>query len=102
MRSFIALLLLIVVFLTGMLVGMDKNEGMHANHLSSEEHITKQQENLIEWEVYEEQPIIEEQKLTFDPSKHTTQKIATLLETGVKGFYEVVVDILYQITSLFV
>ena len=96
------ILLLVVVFLTGMLIGMDKKEVLQANDLSSEEHIAEQTENIIEWEVYEEQPVIEEQMLAFEPPEHTTQKIATLLETGVKGFYEVVVDILYQITSLFV
>lgn len=35
-----------------------------------------------------------------EPS-HFTEKTASFLETAVKGFYEVVVEILYQISSLF-
>jgi len=102
MRSFIVLLLLVVVFLTGMLIGMEKKEGRYANHLSSEEHVIDQTEKLKEWDVYDEQPMIEEQMLAFEAPEQTTQKVATLLETGVKGFYEIVVDLLFQISSLFI
>jgi len=36
-----------------------------------------------------------------DGQIHTTQKVASFLEKGVKGFYEIVVEVLYQISSLF-
>lgn len=102
MRSFIVLLLLIVVFLTGMLIGMERKEDIFANHLLPKVNHMEQPENITESEVYEEPLLIEEQMIDFDVPAQTTQKMATFLEAGVKGFYEIVVEVLFQISSLFI
>jgi len=102
MRSFIVLLLLIVVFLSGMLIGMDKKESSLVNHLPIEGNVIEQADWLSESGAYEKQLIVEEEMIEFDFPEQNTQKIAMFLEAGVKGFYEVVVDILFEISSLFI
>lgn len=102
MRSFIVLLLLIVVFLTGMLIGIEREGGIHANQISPEVNVAEQTGQLTHWEAYDEVSTIEKQLLDMEGPEQTTQKVAAFLEAGVKGFYEVVVEILFQISSFFV
>src|SRR5690625_3814385 len=86
MRSFIVLLLLIVVFLSGMLIGMDKKESSLVNHLPIEGNVIEQADWLSESEAYEKQLIVEEEMIEFDFPEQNTQKIAMFLEAGVKAF----------------
>lgn len=102
MRSFIVLLLLTVVFLSGMLIGMDRKEESHANNIPSEMNVIEQTDNLAYGDGYEEQPVIVEQIIEIEGPAQTTQKIASFLEAGVKGFYEIIVEVLFQVSSLFV
>lgn len=103
MRSFIVLLLLIVVFLAGVLIGMERNEGgMYVNNNSSEINEVEQTDKVIHWEEDEELLMLEKQMLEMESPEQTTQKVATFLEAGVKGFYEVIVEALFQISSLFI
>lgn len=102
MRSFIILLLLIVVFLAGMLIGIEREESIRSNHISPELNEVEQIDQIVHWEAYEEQSIIEEQMLNIEGPEHTTQKLATFLESGVKGFYEIIVDVLFELSSLFI
>lgn len=102
MRSFIVLLLLIVVFLTGMLFGMEKKESKNEIYLPAETKEIAQSDIITEWQVYEEQPLSEKEVFIYETPKQTTHKLAILLESGVKGFYEMVVELLYQISSVFI
>ncbi|HLR41027.1 MAG TPA: hypothetical protein VK091_05080 [Virgibacillus sp.] len=104
LRSFIVFLMLIVVFLGGMLVGIDRGQ-IAVNHDDKQEVeiSAEQNENM---QKKDSERIVEVEKndeyLTdSDEPMHLTQKTASLLEAGVKGFYEVVVQMLYQISQLF-
>lgn len=103
MRSFIVLLLLVVVFLAGLLIGIDREQSTYANILPNETNIIESTEQVIYWEEQEEEEfILENQPLNIEGPEQATQKIATFLEAGVKGFYEAVVEVLFQISSLFI
>lgn len=102
-RSLILLLLLVGVFLSGILIGIDREESIYANHISPEANVVMPIEHIEYWEVHEEEQfLIEEQGLNTEDPEQATQKVAAFLEAGVKGFYEVIVEILFQIASLFV
>lgn len=98
MRSFAFLLLLAVVFLLGLLIGVDRDNKVE-NDIQTAADFT---------EVIIKDDIIEEPKeshvilvdASVDSSEHITQKAASFLESGVKVFYDVIVEVLYQISSL--
>lgn len=100
-RFFIHLLLFVIVFLSGMLFGIDREhaqfniptnfESINPEKIEEEPHATSHPDDII----------IVEESADMDTPVHATQKTASFLEAGVKGFYEVVVDILYQISTLF-
>ncbi|MBM7597911.1 hypothetical protein JOC34_000268 [Virgibacillus halotolerans] len=105
-RSFIVVLLLAVFFLSGTLYGMDRGEGAEKNEaLSSLKTSDDQQDNLettaATTELEEMEKIEKLRAEEMNEPEHFTVKTASFLETAVKGFYEVVVEILYQISSLF-
>lgn len=102
MRSFIVLLLLVVVFLTGMLIGLERKEGMRSNNITSEIHVVEQVDQLTQSELHEDQSMIEKQPFEVGEQEQTTQKVAAFLEAGVKGVYEVIVEVLFQVSSLFI
>lgn len=93
MRMFTILLLLIIVFLTGMIIGIDR-EQQSMGILDG---------SMIEFEEVKEDEIVLTEHLEEDTDSplHVTQKTAIFLEKGVKGFYEVVVEVLYQFSTLF-
>lgn len=109
-RSFVSLLLLVIVFLAGMLIGVDRDrDAMPATNkqeanesieemvqLENDVDITEEDDHLF---IEDEQ--IEEQTARVGQPEHSTQKIASFLESIVTGFYDIVVEILYQISSLF-
>ncbi|MFD1850225.1 hypothetical protein [Oceanobacillus bengalensis] len=103
-RSIIVLLLFVVFFLSGTLYGMsqDNRTETAADHKSEETIFVPEKTTDIE---REEETIvsksIDEDVMDTDHNEHLTQKTASFLETSVQGFYEVVVQILYQISNLF-
>lgn len=98
-RSMFMLLLFIIIFLVGMVVGIDRSQMSMVNNLdetiATDDEMT---EEAIEIEeiVIEQNDIMEERS-----SVHFTHKIASILEASIKGFYNIVVEIMYQIASLF-
>ncbi|WP_373892860.1 hypothetical protein ACUL41_08695 [Virgibacillus natechei] len=98
-RAFIVILLLAVFFLTGMLYGMDNNNvAINDKSGQSEE---PDQAVVIEEEEVETVETSSIDLMDRQEPVHFIQKAASFLETGVKGFYEAVVQILYQVSQLF-
>ncbi|PAV29010.1 hypothetical protein CIL05_13600 [Virgibacillus profundi] len=110
-RSFIVLLLFALFFLTGMLYGMDKeNNTATDDSVETIESVdsVKNEEKQIEIVEVDGEPVQAEEVIVNsnkpeldDQPIHITEKTASFLEAGVKGFYEVVVQILHQISQLF-
>lgn len=103
-RTFIVFLMLLVVFLAGILLGVER--GQFASSSDPEKEAVLQEDNMDEQTVedrqIEEKEIEEENYLTDPDGKtHLMQKTASFLETGVSGFYDVIVQMLYQFSSLF-
>ncbi|AXI09508.1 hypothetical protein CUC15_11510 [Oceanobacillus zhaokaii] len=100
-RTFIIILLLAVFFLAGIQYGTDRNLNI-ANVATTENTdltLTEQAPIVTEAEVVSEMTtgnIIEA-----DKQEHLIPKLASFLEGAVKGFYEIVVEILYQIAQVF-
>lgn len=107
-RSFIVLLLLVVVFLTGMLIGIDREQSAVTSDVQTGIEISETATHHVEQEIIEEkqtspdEQLNNEQALNMDVPEQATQKMAFFLEAGVKGFYDVIVEVLYQISSLFI
>gem|GEM_PF-1711701 len=110
-RSFVSLLLLVIVFLVGMVIGADREQDViPVNNKQEESEFTEemvQLENDADITTEDGEPLfiedreMEEQTASVDQSGHSTLKIASFLESIVTGFYNIIVDILYQISSLF-
>lgn len=105
-RSFIVILLLAVFFLSGTLYGMDHSKGVEDEDvlpsMEASDNQRESAETMSETVELEEQEKIEQTRLAqASGPQHFTEKMANFLETAVKGFYEVVVEILYQISALF-
>ncbi|HLR66506.1 hypothetical protein [Virgibacillus alimentarius] len=108
-RSFIVFLMLIVVFLAGMLFGIDRGQiASKPVETDTERIVNHEEEKMDEGEIIEKERILQieeaDETTTADvePDNHLTQKTASVLEAGVKGFYEIIVQILYQISQLFI
>lgn len=90
-------LCLVIFFLVGMLFGIDRQ----ADH-----HIGAPTDNMIDPVEYGDAQDVEIEQMQIqklnqqNQSPHFTQKLATGLEKIVTGFYEGVVQIIYQISSL--
>ncbi|GGB28953.1 hypothetical protein GCM10011409_02800 [Lentibacillus populi] len=98
-RSFITLLLLAVFFLSGMLLGIDR--GQNTDIVQDEEEIkdvviTDANDSAENIQVVHETGMDME-----DAPVHFTQKMASFLGEVIKGFYETVVMIFYQIAQIF-
>lgn len=100
-RSFIVFLMLLVVFLAGMLLGGER--GQYASGTAEMEQLQERNWDGQSTEEQNEQKIEMEETYLGEPedNPHLTQKAASALETGVRGFYDLVVQTLYQISSLF-
>ncbi|ASN05178.1 hypothetical protein [Virgibacillus necropolis] len=95
MKSIVILLLLLLFFVSGMLFGVERDqleftspkvETIDVNKVSeSQETISPLSEN----NEYKQAP------------DHFTQKMASFIEGIVKGFYEIIVQLLYQVVQLF-
>lgn len=104
-RTLIVLLLLAVFFLSGTLYGMNQNAKGASEPTHDTEEVVSQpqstpQPKIVDREV-EVVPVVEEDVMLMDQEVHLTQKTASVLETSVQGFYEIVVGILYQVAELF-
>lgn len=97
MRSLAFLLTLAVVFLVGIVIGIDRDKQTETNtqetiQLSEVTFHENMSEESDENYIFIETPL--------DSSEHFTQKAASFLESGVKVFYNTVVEVLYHISSL--
>jgi biopolymer transport protein ExbD len=110
MAKFVSVLLLLVVcFLVGTLVGIEHNGKsilpVSTNATNTEEKVStpevKQTANqkTQETEIVNQQTVAEE--LSASSTDHLSQKTASFLEVIVQGFYDLIVQILYQISQLF-
>lgn len=101
MRSFVFLLLLVIVFLTGMILGIDRDQNDQSKDREKIEELSLDAE-IVDYETrVDEHVIMTEESIDMEASPHFTQKLASFLEAAVKGFYEVIVEILYRISTLF-
>lgn len=110
MFKFISVLLLLVVcFLIGTIVGIDQHEQVllpDSSNLEEQlgvvevpsENSQKVNQQVQTNEVVNQEAIAQELATNND---HLSQKTASFLEVIVKGFYDMIVQILYQISQLF-
>ncbi|GAB4073391.1 hypothetical protein GCM10028778_09120 [Barrientosiimonas marina] len=94
MRTLIVMLSLAVFFLIGLVIGMDREN--QANQTDSDKTVEQAEEKQV---IVEELP--EEEPEMSDSPDHLTQKTAQFLESGVKGFYEIVVGMTYDLVQVF-
>lgn len=109
-RSTVFLLLFIIVFLTGIVYGSNQDTKDYTNQPEENVEDVYDDENGNDAEEIDALTINEELIEANDgyiesaiphQSLTLTQKTASFLEVGVKGFYNVVVDVLYQFSKLF-
>ncbi|HEX6593109.1 MAG TPA: hypothetical protein VF095_00780 [Bacillota bacterium] len=96
-RTVIVLLLLVVFFLTGMLFGMNQTDSVQID----DSHVLVDDQLLEEEFGHVYDVSYESDEYDVDDPIHFTHKTASVLEAGVKGFYEIIVGILYKISQLF-
>lgn len=99
-RSVIILLLLAICFLTGVVYGNQGAANKEQEPIASDkiEEITlPSTENINEATSGENRAPLTE----VEAPAPVTEKTASILETSITGFYEIVVEILYQISQLF-
>lgn len=99
-RLTITMLLLAVFFLSGVLLGINRSQQtstIQENEKELNEVVAVDQiaKNRTEESVKPNEPVIME----VDAPAHFTQKIASVLEGIIKGFYETVVLIVYQMAK---
>lgn len=104
-RSLLGLLIIAVIFLAGMVVGIGKDGNMSTadstdstdsssiSHFETEENAETDLKNE-----YKDAAVKMDGE---DTPSHFTQKIASSLESVVKGFYEAVVQLCYSFANLF-
>ncbi|MBU5265869.1 hypothetical protein [Virgibacillus proomii] len=99
-RSVIILLLLAICFLTGVVYGNQGTVNKEQESIASDktEEITLPSIEKINKATSEENsaPLAE-----VEAPAPVTEKTASILEASITGFYEIVVEILYQISQLF-
>ncbi|WP_430785157.1 hypothetical protein VBD025_10385 [Virgibacillus flavescens] len=92
MKSIIVLLLLLLFFVSGMLFGVERERTdvpLPEGEIINEDYAVEQVAVTPVNTEYQEAPA------------HFTQKMASFIEGIVKVFYEIVVQLLYQIVQLF-
>lgn len=110
-RSFMMLLVLVVVFLAGMLFGVEKGQHLTNNHFEEQTKDSKEDQTDAETEVKKETNESEEKKDSqgnhenqysdISNNEYFTHKTASFLEKGVKGFYNIIVEVMYQFSNIF-
>jgi hypothetical protein len=99
-RSFIVLLLLAVFFLSGMLYGIDQGNIAAPAPVMEDQQKENESEEIVFFN-YEKPEAANSEMLESVEENNFTQQTASFLEAGVKGVYDVIVHILYQIAQLF-
>ncbi|WP_042223407.1 hypothetical protein [Oceanobacillus manasiensis] len=104
LRSIIVVLLLAVFFLTGMLYGLHKDEASTLLEPKAEQ-LDEPEAEVTATSDEDEEEIEETKKpastIQMAEPSNLTQKTASVLEAGVKGFYEAIVQIMYHISQIF-
>ncbi|WP_087971727.1 hypothetical protein [Oceanobacillus rekensis] len=96
MRLFVVLLLMAVFFLSGTVFGMNQ-ESSPVVEVTEEIAVEEETVPVPETEhTPVSQPAVDETS-----SIHGAQKTASVLEAGVKGFFELLMQVMYQIAQLF-
>lgn len=99
-RTLAGLLLLLAVFFTGLVLGIKQDDKI-SDPLPRE--INYPSEEIVDQEVFSANNLVENtDPLEAEVPIHTTQKTASFLEKGVNGFYNIVINVMYQISSLFI
>lgn len=92
MKSIIVLLLLLLFFVSGMLFGVERDRA----------DVPVPEAEIINGTQAVEQVAVTPVNTDFQESPaHFTQKMASFIEGIVKVFYEIVVQLLYQVVQLF-
>lgn len=102
-RSLIVVLLLAVCFLTGVVYGNDKQaEESTPQQTEMKVDVKEAKDEVLQTKTTSDTTeVITEEKINTNGPSPVTEKTASILEAGVSGFYEVVVEILYQVSQLF-
>src|SRR5690625_7603759 len=108
MRSFVVLLLLVIVFLVGALFGSERNffektpDSYETNELSDVLY-TSDRSDDIQYESVDDTYLNVDAESTIHQTQpiHATHKIDRFIEVIIQGFYEIIVSRLYQMTLLF-
>lgn len=104
MKTIISLLLMVVLFLGGVLFGIDQanNGSLQTKGYAGGEILRAVESDFSQEDKYEEQ-VKEENTEQYKEiqSSHLTQKLAGELENGVKWFYNQVVYTVYQLVQVF-
>lgn len=105
-RFFNVILLIAVFFLIGMLFGINKDNteqqiasSMFQEDLPEEKRFSENSDEIQD--ISEMSEVNDEDIMETSVPLTITQKTASVIEMGVKGFYEIVVGILYQVAQLF-
>jgi len=106
-RLMVYFLLLVIIFLAGMLIGIDqernapkdKDDRLQIASVQSEKiSSANEKKNKEELSDAQQSDYVED----MEENLHFTQKVASFLEKGVKIFYELIVNLLYEISRLFI
>ncbi|WP_067727363.1 hypothetical protein [Oceanobacillus damuensis] len=98
MRLLVVLLFMAVFFLSGIVYGMNKEQDLPTVTDFTEERGTEEEQNVI---VETVSTPVSQPDITEASSVQYTQKTASILEAGVKGFFEVLMEFMYQIAKIF-
>jgi len=105
MRIATTILLLAVFFLAGMVYGLERDTTADENQNIKVIETEKIEERAEKVEQTEEDltvyPSVHDQLDELDKPVYFTEKLASMLEIGVKGFYEGIVKLLYAFSEQF-
>ncbi len=102
-RVFILFLMLVVVFLAGMLLGMDRGHVAPVREMETQiyDETAENEPETENAQTENDQPPEDLYIDETDGPAHLTQKAASILGSAVSGFYNLIVHMLYQVSSLF-
>lgn len=106
MKSIVILLLLLLFFVSGMMFGVDRDHSQNTSpevqtiDVNESEIQQEQAETVVKTSAGKDNIGSENGEYKQAPT-HFTQKMASFIEGIVKGFYEVIIQLLYQVVQLF-
>lgn len=99
-RAFVGLLLLLAVFFTGLVLGIQQDEEISETLPRG---IIHPSEEIVGQDVFIANNELENSEyIETETPNHTIQKTASFLERGVIGFYNLIINVMYRISSLFI